>query len=192
MNAPFDPHHPLQRFCSCDCRDANRRWEVWVAGQAYRATEHGMARRREQRCRARARAKERRLQDAAVVPETAVLPEVTSTALPLAGSADCSVCVPETIAIVPSDSDIALCEADMAISAEPKVGHHKHGFSKKSCCFRPGCYVRFRVTSCSPQQCFCSSACRNALRRVRQREAYWFQRLGMRTCHRGPPADDVD
>ena len=182
----------MQRFCSCDCRDADRRWEVWLASQAYRATEHGRARRREQRRRARARAKERGLQDATVVPTTAVLPEVASSALPVAGSADCSVCVPETIANVPSDSDLALCEADMATSVEPKVGHHKDGFSKKSCCFRPGCYVRFCVTGCSPQQIFCSPVCRNALRRVRQREEYWLHRLGMSCRHRGPPADDID
>lgn len=179
----------MQRYCSCDCRDADRRWEVWVAGQAYRATEHGRARRREQRRRYRARAKERGLQDATVVPTTAVLPEVTSSALPLAGSADCSVCVPETIANVPSDSDLALCEADMATSVEPKVGHHKDGISKKSCCSRPGCYVRFPVTTRSPRQRFCSSACRNALRRVHQREAHWLKQLGMSSRHRGPPAD---
>ena len=187
----------MQRFCSSECRDANRRWEVWVAGQAYRATENGKARRCEQRSRARARAKEHRLQDAVVVPETAILPEITSAATPLAGSADCSACIPENLQMVPSDSDIAqsdmvLSDAATATSTAAKVGYHKHGFSKKSCCFRPGCYVRFRVTSCSPQQCFCSSACRNALRRVRQRETHWFRWLGMRFRHRGPPADDID
>ncbi len=34
-------------------------------------------------------------------------------------------------------------------------------------CFRPDCYVRFVVTTRSSRQCYCSSACRNALRRVR-------------------------
>jgi hypothetical protein len=131
------------------------------------------------------------------VPATAVLPEVTSAALPLAGSADCSVCVPEEIEIVSNDSDIArsddaLCDTATATSTTPKVGHHKDGISKKSCCFRPGCYVRFPVTTRSPQQCFCSLACRNALRRVRQREAHWLKQLGMSSRHRGPPADDVD
>jgi len=143
------------------------------------------------------RAKECCLQHAADVPDKSILPEITSAAAPLAGSADCSTCIPENLQMVPSESDIAqsdiaLSDAATATSTAPKVGHHKHGFSKKSCCFRPGCYVRFCVTDCSPQQSFCSSACRNALRRVRQREAYWFQRLGMSSCHRGPPADDVD
>jgi hypothetical protein len=175
----------LQRFCSSGCRDANRRWEVWVAGQVYRATEQGKVRRREQRNRARMRAKERCLQHEEDVPDTSILPEITSTALPQAGSADCSVCVLNDSGIVPTD-------AAMATSSELRVGHHKHGFSKKSCCFRPGCYVRFCVTGCSPQQIFCSPVCRNALRRVRQREEYWLRRLGMRCRHRGPPVDDID
>jgi len=151
----------------------------------YRATENGKARRCEQRSRARARAKERRLRDAAVVPETAILPEITSAAIPQAGSADSSACVPVDSGIVPTD-------AAMATSNEAKVGHHKDGDSEKSCCFRPGCYVLFPVTTRSPRQCFCSSACRNALRRVRQRETHWFRQLGLSSRHRGPPADDID
>jgi len=83
-------------------------------------------------------------------------------------------------------------DAAAAMSAEAKVGHHKDEISEKSCCFRPGCYFRFSVTTRSPQQCFCSSACRNALRRVRQREAHWFRRLELSSRHRGPPADDID
>ena len=64
--------------------------------------------------------------------------------------------------------------------------------SEKSCCFRSGCYVRFPVTTRSPRQCFCSSACRNALRRVRQRETHWFRQLGLSSRHRGPPVNDID
>lgn len=37
-------------------------------------------------------------------------------------------------------------------------------------CDRPGCYELFTFQARSPQQHFCSSACRQALRRVRQRE----------------------
>ncbi len=164
----------------------------------YRATENGKARRCEQRSRARTRAKERHLrdaaelQDAAVVPETAILPEITSGATPLAGSTDRSACVAENSEIAPDDNDIALSDAAAAVSNEPKVGHHKDEISEKSCCFRPGCYVRFPVTTRSPRQCFCSSACRNALRRVRQRESHWFRWLGLSSRHRGPPADDID
>ena len=37
-------------------------------------------------------------------------------------------------------------------------------------CDRPGCYELFVLQARSPHQHFCSSACRQALRRVRQRE----------------------
>jgi hypothetical protein len=37
-------------------------------------------------------------------------------------------------------------------------------------CDRPGCYQLFRLSSRSPDQRFCSPACRQALRRVRQRD----------------------
>ena len=37
-------------------------------------------------------------------------------------------------------------------------------------CDRPGCYELFAIHPRSPQQHFCSSACRQALRRVHQRE----------------------
>ncbi len=37
-------------------------------------------------------------------------------------------------------------------------------------CDRPGCYELFVLQARSPQQHFCSSGCRQALRRVRQRE----------------------
>ena len=158
----------------------------------YRATENGKARRCEQRSRARVRAKERRLRDAAVVPETPILPELTSGTMPPAGSPDRSEGVLENSEIVSGDNDIALSDAATATSGVPKVGHHKDEISEKSCCFRPGCYVRFPVTIRSPQQCFCSSACRNALRRVRQREAHWFRQLGLSSRHRGPPVEDVD
>jgi len=139
------------------------------------------------------------------VAETTVLPEVTSAAMLLAESADCSASVLQYSEIVPSDSDttlsdntlsdIALSDIDVSdpaaeTSCEPRVGHHNDGFSKKTCCSRPGCYVRFHVTTRSPRQRFCSLACRNALRCVRQREAHWFEQLGMSSRHRGPPADD--
>jgi hypothetical protein len=59
-------------------------------------------------------------------------------------------------------------------------------------CQRPGCYILFLLTSRSPQQHFCSSACRKALRRVRQREACRCARLRRsqrrgRRPSRGPP-----
>jgi hypothetical protein len=60
-------------------------------------------------------------------------------------------------------------------------------------CDRPGCYLTFPPTLRSPQQHFCSGHCRQALRRVRQRELRLRlrRRHGARPWgrrHRGPPA----
>ena len=71
------------------------------------------------------------------MPETAILPEFTLAATPLAGSTDYSACVAENGEIAPDDNDIALSDAAAAVSVEPKVGQHKDESSEKSCCFRP-------------------------------------------------------
>lgn len=57
---PFQPGHPLQRYCSHACRQAARRWSRWRANQSYRASEHGRCCRREQSRRWRSRAAARR------------------------------------------------------------------------------------------------------------------------------------
>lgn len=62
-------------------------------------------------------------------------------------------------------------------------------------CARPGCYVEFACSTRSPLRRFCSSACRQALRRVSQRERRWRarRRRGVqprRWTGRGPPAGD--
>jgi hypothetical protein len=59
-------------------------------------------------------------------------------------------------------------------------------------CQRPGCYDCFAPAPRSPQQRFCSSSCRQALRRVRQREDRCRQRrrrgVRSRPCRgRRPP-----
>ena len=74
-------------------------------------------------------------------------------------------------------------------------GQRPDRIPEKSCglpCDRPGCYVLFLPTPRSPLQHFCSCSCRQALRRVRQREARLRQRRQcggrpQRRCHRGPP-----
>ena len=52
-------------------------------------------------------------------------------------------------------------------------------------CDRPGCYELFVLQARSPQQHFCSSACRQALRRVRQRERRLRARRRRGFRHRG-------
>ena len=61
-------------------------------------------------------------------------------------------------------------------------------------CDRPGCYQLFVLLPRSPQQHFCSSACRQALRRVRQREVRRQERrrrgVRPRRCQPRPPRDN--
>jgi hypothetical protein len=61
--------------------------------------------------------------------------------------------------------------------------------SEKSSCARPGCYELFVPAPRSPRQRFCSCLCRQALRRVLQREARWGRRRkgGPRSRRRIPP-----
>ena len=76
-----------------------------------------------------------------------------------------------------------------------RVGQRPAKISEESCglpCRRPGCYVLFLPSPRSPDQKFCSGSCRQALRRVRQREARLRQRrrrgiLARYIHHRGPP-----
>lgn len=63
--------------------------------------------------------------------------------------------------------------------SEEREGYHKAGGSKVFRCDRPGCYERFHRTSRSPLKKYCSSVCRQALRRVLVREARWRDRLGL-------------
>lgn len=52
-------------------------------------------------------------------------------------------------------------------------GHHKAEDAEKICCSRPGCYESFPPDRRWPLKKFCCALCREALRRVRQREARW-------------------
>jgi hypothetical protein len=59
---------------------------------------------------------------------------------------------------------------------ERREGQRPAGSEKKLPCARPGCYELFVLSPRSPAQRFCSCLCRNALRRVLQREARWGRR----------------
>lgn len=58
-------------------------------------------------------------------------------------------------------------------------GYHKACCSEDFLCRRPGCYVWFRRSRRSPLQKFCSSSCRQALRRVLIRERRWRKLTAM-------------
>ena len=61
---PFQPPHPLSRYCSPDCSAAARRHTRWLAGQKYRVSEHGQEKRKLQ-CRRR----RQRLREQASAPD---------------------------------------------------------------------------------------------------------------------------
>ena len=65
-------------------------------------------------------------------------------------------------------------------------GHHKAGSAKRYCCCRPGCYDQFSFSARSPLQKFCSPLCRQALYRVRKREARWILRLFGKRSKKAP------
>jgi hypothetical protein len=56
-------------------------------------------------------------------------------------------------------------------------GDTKGRSQKKSCCHRPGCYVRFTPKPQTPHQKYCSPECYKAMRRVLIRERRWRERL---------------
>lgn len=58
----------------------------------------------------------------------------------------------------------------------PSEGYHKQPPGEKCGCSRPGCYERFHPSPRSPLKKFCSFLCRQALRRVLQRESRWRRR----------------
>ena len=168
----FLPPWPQARYCSTACQVAAQYWRVWHANQLYRASDQGKQRRRDQSRRYRDRARQR-----SALAEPA----------------------PPTPHIEPASSVI---EAESHPKNEPppvlpavSEGERPAEIPEKSCglpCDRPGCYVLFLPAVASQDQKFCSAACRQALRRVRQREARLRRRRrrGARPLRRprgGPP-----
>jgi hypothetical protein len=84
-------------------------------------------------------------------------------------------------------------EAAAAEQTLPCEGHQEADDSEKIPCCRPGCYELFSPEPRSPLKKFCCALCREALRRVRQREARWgWRRLDLSEedrweRFRGPP-----
>jgi hypothetical protein len=62
---PFQPSHPLNRYCSKSCQEAARDWQRWRAARCYRSTPQGRQQRREQSRRYRERQQLRRAAEAA-------------------------------------------------------------------------------------------------------------------------------
>jgi hypothetical protein len=166
----FLPSRPQARYCSTACQHAARRWRRWHASQRYRATTHGKQRRRDQARRYRSRRPHRRTGAEPTPQPTDVAPQAEAL---------------EDQPPPPADPPTAMPPAS--------VGQRPDDIPEKSAglpCDRPGCYVLFLPTPRSPHQHFCSGGCRQALRRVRQREARLRhrRRCGSRPSRR-PPRD---
>jgi predicted nucleic acid-binding Zn ribbon protein len=147
----FRPRRPQARYCSPACQDAARRWRRWRAGQRYRDTSNGQQRRRDQSRRRRDRLRQR---SARSEPDPLTLPVESA---PSAMEAD-----------PPPDLNPPPVGPDLSVGQRPAQILEK---SPGLPCHRPGCYVLFLPSPRSPDQRFCSGSCRQALRRVRQREA---------------------
>lgn len=173
----FLPARPQARYCSLECREAAEHWRSWHASQTYRATVRGKERRREQARRHRERAQQRPTLAESAAPERPIEPD-----LPAIESQTTSDSTP-----TPS-------------AGTQSVGQRPGEILPKSCglpCCRPGCYVLFLPSPRSPDQHFCSDSCRQALRRVRQREARLRRRRrrgipARYRRHRGPPPGQLD
>jgi hypothetical protein len=182
----FLPQWPQARYCSPPCQYAARRWRRWHASQRYRATTRGKQHRREQARRYRSRRQQR---STCPDPEP---PSPPIEAEPHPVEPEPSVVEPEPSVVEPEPPPTTVLPTTLPSAGEGQRPAKIPGDPWGLPCDRPGCYVVFLPTPRSPQQHFCSCPCRQALRRVRQREA-WLQqrqRRGARPLnrsHRGPP-----
>ena len=147
----FLPRHPQARYCSLDCRKAAGRWRVWLACQRYRATPNGRQHRRDQAQRYRVRVHQR-----CPLSQPEPTPAQIEAAPPVA----------ELLVQPTPDPPTPPC-ADCVGQRPAEISQDSSG----SPCHRPGCYVLFLPAVRSLEQRFCCRLCRQALRRVRQREA---------------------
>ena len=168
----FLPSLPQARYCGTGCQAAARNWGVWLANQVYRASDQGKERRREQSQRYRDRVRER----SSLAEPVPLTPHIELASVAIEAQS-----YPEN-------------DPPPAINAVGE-GERPGETPEISCglpCHRPGCYVLFVPAAASQNQNFCSAACRQALRRVRQREARLRRRRrrGARPLRRprgGPP-----
>ena len=84
-------------------------------------------------------------------------------------------------AATPVASVLVTAPADVSSPCQPQPASSRRpaqvlGNFVWRACRRPGCYELFAVPARSPGQHFCSCLCRQALRRVLDREAHWRRR----------------
>jgi hypothetical protein len=196
----FLPQWPQARYCSPACQHAARCWRRWHASQRYRATTRGKQHRQEQTRRYRSRRQQRATCPDPEPPSPPVEAEPHPVeaephpveAEPHPVEAEPHPVEPEPSVVEPEPPPTTVLPTTLPSAGE---GQRPAKIPDDPCglpCDRPGCYVVFLPTPRSPQQHFCSCLCRQALRRVRQREARLQkrQRCGARPLsrsHRGPP-----
>jgi len=152
----FTPRCPQARYCGQVCQKAAVRWRRWHACQRYRATVYGKDCRREQARRYRERLRQRSSPAQPGLPAPSIEPASARTEVETLSKID-------TPQIIPAVGE----------------GQRPAEIPENSCgspCHRPGCYVLFLPAAPSIEQKFCSGLCRQALRRVRQREVRLRQR----------------
>jgi hypothetical protein len=155
----FQPKHYQDRYCGAACRQQAERWRRWHSARKYRASAEGKHCRREQSRRYRERCRQWR-----AVRWEELLREIDAR-------------------VVREDNEAA---AQLTV-AEPREGQRAapdlEDFPRRPC-RRPGCYVLIPILPSVPQQQFCSCRCRQALRRVLDRESRWRRRHGQHPCPR--------
>ncbi len=165
----FRPQRPQSRFCSAACRLKARWWWRWRASQQYRCSSGGKAKRRAQAQRYRQRLRQRQ---AVVATNPTAVHEVTvhatTTGAHEAGSQEQPTGSEKITAAAEGPGRLTRCEGQRPAFCGQKCDLHA--------CARPGCYVLFVVSRRSPCQKFCSVLCRQALRRVLDREKKWRKR----------------
>jgi hypothetical protein len=152
----FRPDHPQARYCSEACRRGAARWRRWRSARKYRESDSGKSRRREQSRRYRERCAARWESEEDVPGPGGEVEEPGPGAVQLEVAEGCEGQRPAT-------------------NSENCCGQ---------ACKRPGCYEVFVLRPGVPQQCYCSSDCRKALRRVEDREGHWQARRRRRPARR--------
>lgn len=69
----FLPNHPLERYCSDDCRERARQWREWKARHRYRQSDEGKKKRRAQSHRYRLRVKAKKREKSAAASGARVI-----------------------------------------------------------------------------------------------------------------------
>jgi hypothetical protein len=157
----FCPQQPQQRYCRAACQQEAVRWRGWHSARTYRASAQGKRCRRQQAYRHRQRCRQQRVNRW----------EETLRA------------IEAQVAREAEEAEALVANTAQLEPPERRVGQRPAPTPEDFPCLpcrRPGCYVLFPLRPRVPQQRFCCGLCRQALRRVLDREARWRSRRQQR------------